>query len=77
MKLTSKGQVTIPLSLRKRYGLEPRAEVVFEAAEGGVLIKPVANARLRSLKAALKRARGTADAVRTTAELMRLTRGDE
>lgn len=77
MRLTSKGQVTIPLGLRKRYGLEARAEVTFEAAEGGVLIKPAANPRLRRMKAALRRARGTADAGRTTQEIMRLTRGED
>jgi bifunctional DNA-binding transcriptional regulator/antitoxin component of YhaV-PrlF toxin-antitoxin module len=77
MRLTSKGQVTIPLAMRKRYGLDPLAEVTFEPAEGGVLIRPATNHRIKSLRAALKRARGSADAVRSTAELMRLTRGED
>jgi bifunctional DNA-binding transcriptional regulator/antitoxin component of YhaV-PrlF toxin-antitoxin module len=76
MKLTSKGQVTIPLALRKRYGFPARGEVTFEAAESGVLIKPAASDRLRRLKAALRRARGTADAGLTTAAVMKLTRDD-
>ncbi len=76
MKLTSKGQVTIPLALRKRYGFPARGEVTFEAAEGGVLIKPAAPDRLRRLKAALRRARGTADAGLSTAAVMKLTRDD-
>jgi hypothetical protein len=42
-----------------------------------VLIRPAANHRIKSLRAALKRARGSADAVRSTAELMRLTRGED
>jgi antitoxin PrlF len=77
MRLTSKGQVTIPLALRKRYGLDPLAEVTFEARAGGVLIRPAVDKRLRSLRAALRRACGSADAVRSTAELMRLTRGED
>jgi len=76
MKLTSKGQVTIPQSLRRRYGLSARTEVVFEAAEGGVLIKPAAAPRLQRLKAALRRSRGSAETGLTTAEVMRLTRGE-
>lgn len=76
MKLTSKGQVTIPLALRKRYGFPACGEVTFEAAEGGVLIKPVAPDRLRRLKAGLRRARGSADAGLPTAKVMKLTRDD-
>jgi AbrB family looped-hinge helix DNA binding protein len=76
MKLTSKGQVTIPQSLRLRYGLSARTEVVFEAAEGGVLIKPAAAPRVQRLKAALRRSRGSAETGLTTAEVMRLTRGE-
>ena len=76
MKLTSKGQVTIPQSLRRRYGFSARTEVVFEAAEGGVLIKPAAAPRLQRLKAALRRSRGSAETGLTTAEVMRLTRGE-
>jgi antitoxin PrlF len=74
MKLTSKGQVTIPLALRKRYGFPARGEVAFEAGVGGVLIKPVAPDHLRRLKAALRRVRGSADAGLTTQALMQLTR---
>jgi antitoxin PrlF len=77
VKLTSKGQVTIPRDLRRRYGLIERTEVEFEAVEGGVLIKPATAPRLQRLKAALRRARGTADAGLTTAEVMRRTRGED
>jgi len=76
MKLTSKGQVTIPQALRRRYGLAAQTEVTFEAAEGGVLIKPAAAPRLQRLKAALRRSRGSAETGLTTAEVMRLTRGE-
>jgi len=77
MKLTSKGQVTIPQALRKRYGLAARTEVVFEPAAGGVLIKPARQERLQRLRTALRRARGSASTGLTTDEIMRQTRGED
>ena len=76
MKLTSKGQVTIPQHLRNRYGLKPETEVVFEETAAGVLIKPAASGRVAQLKAAMRKSRGSAN-VKSTAELMQLTRSDD
>ena len=76
MKLTSKGQVTIPQRLRNRYGLKPETEVVFEETAAGVLIKPAASGRMAQLKAAMRKSRGSAN-VKSTAELMQLTRSDD
>ena len=76
MKLTSKGQITIPKALRDRYGLQPNTEVTFEAAPTGVLIRPAAEARRRQLRDLLRRARGSATTGRSTDEIMRLTRAD-
>ena len=77
MKLTSKGQVTIPQALREKFGLLPETEVTFEEANGGVLIKPAAATRRREAEAWLKRARGSATAKLTTDEIMSLTRGEK
>jgi AbrB family looped-hinge helix DNA binding protein len=77
MRLTTKGQVTIPQALRRRYGLSAQSEVTIEAAEGGVLIKPAVAPRLRRLKTALRRARGSANSGLTTDEIMRQTRDDQ
>lgn len=77
MKLTSKGQVTIPQALREKFGLWPETEVVFEEGDGGVLIKPAAATRRRDAEAWLKRARGSATAKLTTDEIMSLTRGEK
>jgi antitoxin PrlF len=35
MQVTSKGQVTIPLVVRRKLGIEPGSEVEFELDEGG------------------------------------------
>lgn len=39
MKISERGQVTIPKPLRKRYGLTPNTEVEFIPEEGGVKIR--------------------------------------
>jgi antitoxin PrlF len=74
MKLTSKGQVTIPRKLREHDGLLPETEVSFEMAEGGVLIRPTAAARVQRLREAIAGSRGRADKGLRTADWMRLTR---
>jgi AbrB family looped-hinge helix DNA binding protein len=77
VKLTKKGQVTIPLTLRNKFGLLPATEVAFEEAEEGVLIKPAAASRRRQAESWLKRARGSATVKLTTDQIMSLTRGEE
>ena len=74
MKLTQKGQVTIPRDLRKRFGLHPQTEVVFEATEGGVLVRRASDERTRRLRANLDRVRGSSDTGRTTDEILAETR---
>ncbi|RRJ96473.1 AbrB/MazE/SpoVT family DNA-binding domain-containing protein [Opitutaceae bacterium TAV4] len=77
MKLTVKGQVTIPLKLRERYGIRPNGEVVFEAAKDGVLIRPAEGERMQRLRNALRRTRGGATAGLKTADIMRQTRAED
>ena len=38
MRITGKGQVTIPAALRKKHGLKPRAEIVVVDRPDGVLV---------------------------------------
>ena len=62
MKITSKGQVTIPQSVREQAGLHPHSEVEFEVQPNGdVLIRPVAQPAA-SVRAAFERVRGSANA---------------
>ena len=39
--LTFKGQLLIPKRLRKKYGIEAGMKVIFEEAEGALLIRPI------------------------------------
>lgn len=77
MRITSRGQVTIPVEIRERLGLLPNMEVRFEVEGNAVRI-------LRDEKAAgghgqrlLDRMRGRATSGMSTEEIMALTRSEE
>lgn len=79
MKITSKGQVTIPQSVREQAGLHPHSEVEFEVrANGEVVLRPVPSASV-SVRSAFERVRGTANAAQFmgmgTDEFMAFLRG--
>jgi AbrB family looped-hinge helix DNA binding protein len=40
-KITSKGQVTLPVVVRRRYRLEPGDEIAFRMDQGGLRLVPV------------------------------------
>jgi AbrB family looped-hinge helix DNA binding protein len=72
MRLTTKGQVTIPLEIRTRLGLMPNSEVEFDIVGDSVRIRKAARQqRGRDLVA---RMRGRATTGLTTAQIMALTR---
>ncbi len=77
MRLTSKGQVTIPLSIRERLGLQPWTEVEFELEGDAVRIRKKTGATTRGerLLEAMRRAPRPRRGM-TTDQLMALTRGD-
>lgn len=79
MKITSKGQVTIPQAVREQAGLHPHSEVEFEVlANGDVVIRPVQSA-VSGVREAFCRVRGSANAVQFkgmgTDEFMAFLRG--
>lgn len=76
MKITSKGQVTIPQRFRLKFGLLPDTEVAFEESDGCVVIRPAISKRAL-IEERLRRARGAADAGLGTSDVMQLTRGEE
>ena len=71
--VTSKGQVTIPKSVRDALGIKPGSKVEFrQGDDGNVVLKVVEKGRPQSRFAAF---RGHAGAGLSTAEIMALTRG--
>jgi AbrB family looped-hinge helix DNA binding protein len=78
MRITSKGQVTIPHEIRNRAGLLPHTDVEFEFDGKVVRIRP-ARRRKRPGRGArfVAHLRGRGDVAMSTDEIMALTRDDE
>jgi antitoxin PrlF len=78
MRITSKGQVTIPKGIRDEFGLLPGTEVEFVADSGDVKVRKMKGGRTRGQEIVehLKRASG-GDIKMSTEEIMRLTRGED
>jgi len=75
MRVTSKGQVTIPQHIRERLGILPMSEVNFVLDEDGrVYIVKAASSFPATDRFA--RLRGVATVKMTTEEIMALTRSD-
>ncbi len=81
MRITSKGQVTIPQAIREQAGLLPGSEVEFVIEGGRVVIKPVQPAGRTWAREALERARGSGNNPMfkgwTTDQIMHFLRGDD
>ncbi len=75
MRITSKGQVTIPKDIREKAGLLPNTEVEFRIAKGRVILISLGAPKSRG-KAAVEGLRGSLKHLKkSTDELMALTRG--
>ena len=78
MRITAKGQVTIPQEIRHRLGLLPETEVEFEVVGRAVRMRKVRRAKGagRRGKSIVERLRGRGSVRMTTDEILALTRGD-
>ena len=76
MKITTKGQVTIPQDIRERLGLLPHTEVDFEV-RGDVVVVTKAKRGGRRGRRIVEAMRGRGDVRMSTDEILALTRGDE
>ena len=73
MRVTSKGQVTIPQWVRQQLGITPGSEVDFQLDEGGARLVRVSPGNGEVLAGAM---RGRATLAMSTEEIMALTRDD-
>ncbi len=75
MRITSKGQVTIPLHIREALGLHANSEVEFTLDGDAVrIVKREPGARSRG-RALVEHMRGRGNGRLSTDEILRLTRG--
>ena len=73
MKITSKGQVTIPIEIRDRLGLHPSTEIEFEVEGTVVRIRKLKTSKGRG-KTIVEHMRGKATTRLSTDEILSLTR---
>lgn len=76
MKITTKGQVTIPQQIRTRMGLLPHTEVDFEVQGEVVVLKKVKASRRRG-RGLVEHMRGRGTVQMSTDEILALTRGED
>ena len=77
MRITSKGQVTIPVDIREQLGLLPHTEVVFEVEGDTVRLRKAEDAEDTRGARLVRKLRGKASVEMSTDEILALTRGDE
>jgi len=76
MRLTTKGQVTIPIHIRETLGLHPNTEVEFEIDGDAVRIRKAARqSGLTRGQTLIAHMRGRGTGRLTTDQIMQLTRG--
>ena len=71
MKITTKGQVTIPQELRRKYRLDAHAEVDFIEEDGKIVVKVK-----KTSKSPFRKLLGKGDVRLSTDEILQLTRAD-
>jgi antitoxin PrlF len=74
MRVTEKGQVTIPKEIRDALGIDAGTEVEFERSGDTVVVRKASGAPTRG-RQLVERLRGRGDVGMTTDEIMALTRG--
>jgi AbrB family looped-hinge helix DNA binding protein len=77
MRITSKGQVTIPQAIREQAGLLPGCEVAFLFEDGTVRLVPAPTRKgLSRGEEIVRRLRGSSTVRLSTDEIMALTRSE-
>jgi AbrB family looped-hinge helix DNA binding protein len=77
MRITSKGQVTVPIDIRRQFGFLPETEVEFVVENKVVILRkksPSSTGRGARIAAML---RGRGNVSMSTDEILALTRGEK
>lgn len=76
MRITTKGQVTIPQEIRDELGLLPHTEVVFDIVDGEARLRKARRGKLSRGDGVIAHLRGVRPSNKlTTDEIMTLMRG--
>jgi AbrB family looped-hinge helix DNA binding protein len=74
MRITAKGQVTIPIEIRDKLGLLPNTEVEFELAGNAVRLRRARNKGSGRGRALVEHLKGKGTVRMSTDEILALTR---
>ena len=77
MRVTSKGQVTIPIAIREKLGIFPNTEVDFIVRGDSARLVKVKGKKGGRGAELVARLRGSGNGKMTTDEILRLMRGDD
>lgn len=77
MRVTSKGQVTIPIEIRAQLGFLPETEVEFAVMGDAAVLRRSEHPTRSPGRLLVERLRGSATVKMTTDEIMALTRGED
>ncbi len=75
MRITEKGQITIPQEIREKYGFLPESEIQFVEEKGAVYLSKVPEKKSRGKKL-IEQMRNKATVKLSTEQIMKLTRGE-
>jgi AbrB family looped-hinge helix DNA binding protein len=75
MRVTSKGQVTIPQDIREKFGITPAVEIDFIEEKNRIYLVTRKGQAKNTHK--FRKLRGIANVKMTTDEILALTRGDK
>jgi AbrB family looped-hinge helix DNA binding protein len=77
VRITSKGQVTIPKEIRDEFGLLPGTEVEFAPVNGEIRVRKMPHGRKRGEEVVAHLRKAGRNFTMSTDEIMRLTRGED
>lgn len=77
MKISAKGQVTIPARIREQFGMLPDTDVAFSIEGGEVVLRKIRGDGRRGKKMIAAMAGKATNKTMTTDEIMKLTRGED
>jgi antitoxin PrlF len=75
MRITEKGQITIPQEIREKYGFLPESEVQFVEENGAIYLQKIPRKNSRG-KRLIDQMRNKSTVKMSTKEIMSLTRGE-
>jgi AbrB family looped-hinge helix DNA binding protein len=75
MRVTTKGQVTIPQKIREKLGITPAVEINFLEEKGRIYLVKMTGKPKKPYK--FRKLRGISNVKMTTDEIMALTRGEK